>query len=67
MGKIQRPVHIFDEELKEKGMRRISIAEIIQMSDGYLATAYREKIIKESEYQKTSKKPWWKNVRKTKK
>ena len=45
MAKINYVHHSFDQELADQGKRRIQVPETVQLSNGDLATVYREKIV----------------------
>jgi hypothetical protein len=55
MAKIERPQHVYDTELAEKGLRRIYR---IEFTDDF-KPIYRELIIKLEEFT-AERTPWWK-------
>jgi hypothetical protein len=62
MAKVTRIQHVFDQELAEKGLKRIYRMEMTEKGQ----PVYREQIIEISEDQ-TPAKPWWKVDTKKKK
>lgn len=62
MAKINRIQHSFDQELAEKGLKRIYRMEMTEKGQ----PVYREQIIEISEDQNPAK-PWWKEDTKKKK
>jgi hypothetical protein len=69
MAKVQRTEQFYDDELKAKGLKRISVAETVVMNDQYFATVYRERLVKISDLEKSAKtkNPWWKPKKNSKK
>lgn len=69
MAKVQRTEQFYDDELKAKGLKRISVAETVVIDDQYLATVYRERVMKISDLEKSAKtkNPWWKPKKNPKK
>lgn len=55
MAKVNRIQHHFDQELAEKGLKRIYRMEVTKNGQ----PVYREQIIKNEEYT-IDRKPWWK-------
>jgi hypothetical protein len=59
MAKVERPQHVYDAELAEKGLRRIYR---IEFTDDF-KPIHREMIIKIAEFT-AERIPWWKQKKK---